>query len=281
MIVVVDHGATTSRWWFYDPAKASEDYFEMKGFSPRYSADESIQDTLRQAQQQIPDKREGEMYFYSTGVSNKVIHSDLKKHLNHFFPEMVINLHTDLTGAGRAMLGDQDGVVAILGTGSNAGFYSNHKVEFQPVNLGYLLGDEGSGAHIGKLLLKDYLEERMPKNLSEEFSNSLPGDKSEVVTFIHKQPSGKTLASFGPFAAKHKEEPYIGQLLEKSFQAFFDHIIARVSVKEYTNLGVSGSIAWLHGDVFKNVAASYGYKVHKILKDPIDEVIEYHKKFLK
>ncbi|MCF8308062.1 MAG: hypothetical protein K9I68_03540 [Bacteroidales bacterium] len=279
MIVVVDHGATNSRWWFYKPGLAKEDYFETAGFSPRYSSTESLKYSLKQAQQRLPDS-EGQMFFYSTGVSDTRISNDLAAQLNHFFPKMDIMVHTDMTGAGRAMLGSQSGIVGILGTGSNAGIYRDHKVECQPVSLGYLLGDEGSGAHIGKLLLKDYLEDGMPKDLRKEFSELLPKDKHEAVTFIHRQPSGKILASFGAFAGRHKEKPYIHQVLEQSFRAFFDHVVARVCKNDCTRWVVSGTIAWLHGDVFEKVAASYGYKVERILKDPMNELIEYHKKFM-
>ena len=279
MIVVVDHGATNSRWWLYEPGYAKEDYFETTGFSPRYSANDSVKRSLMEARQRLPDSV-GRMFFYSTGVSDTRISSDLAELLNNYFPKMDIVLHTDLTGAGRAMLGSQSGMVGILGTGSNAGIYRDHKVECQPVSLGYLLGDEGSGAHIGKLLLKDYLEDRMPENLRKEFSEFLPKDKHEAVTFIHKQPSGKTLASFGVFAGRHKEMSYVSHVLENSFRAFFEHVVVRVCENDCTRLVVSGTIAWLHGDVFEKVATSYGFRVERILKDPMNELIDYHKKFM-
>jgi len=276
MIVVVDHGASTSRWWFYRNDDQIEGAFETRGFNARYASIENRIKTFKEAKEKLPDQ-EGHIYFYSTGLADADLKDDVKLELQSFFPNMNVEVHTDLTGTGRGLLGDRNGIVAIIGTGSNAGVYENHQISFQPVSLGYILGDEGSGAHIGKMFLKDFLEGRMPEALALEFGKLLPADKNEAVSLIQNQLTGEKIASFGAFANNYKDHAYIQEILEKSFTSFFEHIVFRLPAHHFSSLVASGSIAWLHSRVFEKAAFSYGYSVEKIAKDPMEGLIEYHK----
>lgn len=277
MVVVVDHGATTSRWWYGEKHDEWGNYFELKGFNPRNTSDEIIQRTLSKASQRLPGKQ-GEIYFYSTGVAYGPVSVRLKRQLQAIFPWLTPAVHTDLTAAGRALLGQGRGVVAILGTGSNAGFYENHQITQQPVSLGFLLGDEGSGAYLGKKLLKDYLEDFMPGELAKEFAGKYSQDKKKLVSDISELPSGSKLAAFASFADMHRDKHYIKNLLKNSFEAFFEHMVKRVHSNS-GEIAASGSIAWSFRDLFIDVALVYGYSVKKIIKDPMADLVSYHQTF--
>jgi len=276
MIVVADNGATTSRWWYGEKQDETGNYFELKGFNPRNTSDEIIQSTLSKASQKLPGKP-GELYFYSTGVADNSISNHLEQRLKEMFPQLVPEVQTDLTAAGRALLGEGRGVVAILGTGSNAGFYENHRITHQPISLGFLLGDEGSGADIGRKLLKDYLEDRMPDELAAALSQKYSSDKKKLVSEISGPPSGSNLAAFATFAFAHRDDHYVKNLLKNSFEAFFQHIVNRVQGNS-AEIAVSGSIAWNFRDQFTDVAVAKGYSVRHIVKDPMDGLVTYHQK---
>ena len=276
MMVVADNGATTSRWWYGEKQDEKGNYFELKGFNPRNTSDEVIQSTLSKASQKLPDKP-GTLYFYSTGVADNSVSHHLEQRLKEMFPQLVPEVQTDLTAAGRALLGEGRGVVAILGTGSNAGFYENHQIIHQPVSLGFLLGDEGSGAYIGKKLLKDYLEDSMPDELAAAFAQKYSSDKKKLVSEISDAPSGSKLAAFASFAYSHRDKHYINDLLKNAFEAFFEHMVKSVQGKS-GEIAASGSIAWNFRDQFTDVALAKGYSVRKIVKDPMDGLVTYHQK---
>ena len=276
MMVVADNGATTSRWWYGEKQDEKGNYFELKGFNPRNTSVEIIQSTLSKASQKLPDTP-GALYFYSTGIADNSVSHHLEQRLKEMFPKLKPEVQTDLTAAGRALLGEGRGVVAILGTGSNAGFYENHQIIHQPVSLGFLLGDEGSGAHIGKKLLKDYLEDRMPDELAAVFAQKYSSDKKKLVSEISDAPSGSTLAAFASFAYSHRDKHYINDLLKNAFEAFFEHMVKSVQGKS-GEIAASGSIAWNFRDQFTDVALAKGYSVRKIVKDPMDGLVTYHQK---
>lgn len=277
MIIIVDHGATTSRWWCFSPDTNWEESYEVPGFNPRYTPGEDAHSTLIKARSKLPHGKSS-IFFYSTGVYDDQIRNKLWKLLMEYFSDSDVEICTDLTGVGRGLLGDEGGLAVILGTGSNAGLYENHRISFQPLSLGYLLGDEGSGAFLGKMLLKEFLEDRFPGNLVDDFEKLLPGSKQDTITWLQSQPQGKKLADFATFAFSNKSHPYIVQLLEKSFASFFEHVVSRIKENNYSSLVASGTIAWLYEDVFRKVADQYGYSVKRIVKDPMEDLITYHKK---
>ena len=276
MIVVVDHGATNSRWWYGEKHDEQGTYFELKGFNPRTTSTETIRKTLSQASLNLPDKS-GELFFYSTGVAGSQLRNQLKRYLKDIFPKLTPEVQTDLTAVGRAILGEYSGIVGILGTGSNAGLYENHQVIHQPVSLGFILGDEGSGAYIGKKLLKDYLEDRMPYDIAAAFAEKYSSDKKKLVSEISNIPSGSKLAAFAAFAKTHRKVIYIENLLKDAFDDFFRNVVARVEGNA-GEIGVSGSIAWTFSDIFTEVAKDFGYAANRFIKDPMHDLVYYHKR---
>lgn len=275
MIVVVDHGATTSRWWYGEKQDEQGRYFELKGFNPRNASDEIVQSTLSAASQKLPGKP-GALYFYSTGVAENSVSNQLKQRLKEMFPRLEPEVQTDLTAAGRALLGEGRGKVAILGTGSNVGFYENHQIIYQPLSVGFILGDEGSGAYIGKKLLKDYLEDRMPEDIEAAFADKYSSDKKKLVSEISKAPSGSKLAAFAAFAITHRKVIYIENLLKDAFDDFFKNMVARIEGNT-REIAVSGSIAWSFRELFKEVAEDFGYAAFQIIKDPMHNLVIYHR----
>lgn len=179
---------------------------------------------------------------------------------------------SDLIGAATALCGDADGIACILGTGSNSGLYIKGKIEANTPPLGYILGDEGSGAALGRRLIGDLFKQQLPPQLSEAFSLQYGLSLQAVIERVYKQPlANRFLASFAPFLSAHRDEQAIHDLLVSEFSAFFKRNIANY---RRPDLPVSfvGSIAFYFQDELLEAATACGYKLGRIMRSPLEEV---------
>lgn len=218
-----------------------------------------------------------EIYFYGAGVVSSNIQEVLYNCFRMVFTKAKCHAESDVLAAARALCGRNAGIACILGTGSNSCFYDGKDIVKNVRAGGFILGDEASGAYFGKRLVSDFVKGLLPKDLENEFQKRYNLDYGKVVDTVYKQrmPS-RFLASFSPFLSEFRDNLYIANLLRSGFSEFFNRNIFQYDYKN-NQIGFVGSIAYYYKDILTEVAESKGMKIGKILKAPIEGLVEYHK----
>lgn len=269
MIIIVDSGSSKARWAAEgDPWR----YVTTQGLNPRLASDEVFHTVIGTVCDTLGDTSDCQsVTFYGAGCGTAEMQERVRLLLQAHFPEATVTVESDMLGACRALCGDQPGTVAILGTGSNACRYDGIRIVHQGASVGYLLGDEGSGNHIGRRLMKDYLVNRMPADLSQQMAEQYRETRETMMHRLYSEPfPNRYLASFAPFAAEHRHHPYVQELLHSVFTTFWNDVVAPV---------VDGGPVHFAGGVAetftKEIAqtAPAGYRVGRVLQEPLDGLV--------
>lgn len=215
-------------------------------------------------------------YMYTAGVVTDKIREELSTEIRKVVDVKEIDIQDDLVGAARAACGHESGIVAILGTGSNTCFYDGKSVERKVYTGGFILGDEGSGATLGKLFLADYIKGLIPADIAKDFEAKFNATYPAIVEGVYRSasPSGY-LGSFAPFILSHYDDPHVKALVNGNFQAFIDRALLRYDVARYP-VGVVGSFGNACRDIFTRLCAASGIRISRFIPEPIFGLLEYH-----
>lgn len=194
-----------------------------------------------------------------------------------------INVESDMLGASRGLCGRQPGIVCILGTGSNSCYYNGRDNIANVSPLGFILGDEGSGAYIGKRLVGDVLKSQLPKHVCNMFLEETHESQASIIQKVYREAMpNRYLASLSPFCARHRDEASVHELLIDCFTQFFkrniDQYASIVGEGDFSTVHFIGSIAHYYEPELKEAAKKCGYKVGNIGQSPLEGLIEYHTK---
>ena len=274
MILIADSGSTKTSWALTAPGSTLCDTLVTAGMNPLTSEASQLAQHCDVVRQWVGERRVDAAYFYGAGCGTLEARQLIASHLQRPFPSVLWHIGSDLEGACRAALGHKAGMVGILGTGSNACLFDGQTVTRHLPSLGYLLGDEGSGNHIGRLLLKGYFEERMPQPLRNMLSEEYHLEYKEVIHHIYHQSNPNAyLAQFAPFARSHRDNAFIANLLHDVFQQYLHHLVQPLGCQE---LHLVGSIAYHFHEEILDVAGSMGISVSSpILQSPISGLIAH------
>jgi glucosamine kinase len=277
MILIADSGSTKTSWFYSDNGNHSE-YFSTTGINPFFRNSEDIAADL---QENLLPKLEGtvtEIYFYGAGIINEEKGAIVKSALAKLFPSAQINVWSDLLAAARSTLGDKSGIACILGTGSNSCLYDGSRIIKNVSPLGYILGDEGSGAVLGRKLLGDFLKGILPDQLSAKFQKRYPLSYSEFLESVYKKEKpNKFLAEFVPFLSKNLNETYCSDLVKNAFEDFIQRNVLQYPACEKVPIGFVGSVAYYFQDQLKSVLSKNNLNMGEIVKNPLEGLIEYHR----
>ncbi|MDE6715614.1 MAG: ATPase, partial [Muribaculaceae bacterium] len=219
------------------------------------------------------------IYYYGAGIVSQATRDKIRNILQRHISEACeVLVETDLFGAARVLCGNNSGIACILGTGANSCLYDGEKIVDNVSALGYVLGDEGSGAVLGKLLVGDVLKRRLPKDLCEKFLKEYDLDMAKVVTRVYSQPgANRFLASLSPFLLQNIERKEIRDIVLRSFKDFFIRNISNYeNYKEYP-INFVGSIAHYYHDILKEAAEATGCRLGKVVQAPLEGLVEYHR----
>ena len=280
MILIIDGGSTKMEWMLLDGG-AVKNRFTTEGFNPNYSDRQDLENILSSVetchgaslQQTIQS-----IHYYGTGCGIEQNCQIVKEIFQNHFPQAEIQVTHDLMAACHALLGHEKGVACILGTGSNACVYDGHDITEKAVSLGYLLGDEGSGMHIGREVARAYFYGFMPEDLRQRFDATYHLELTDFIQHVyHEGRPSRYLASFARFAGENKAHPYIQGLVKHCFNAFVEAFVLRFEDCKTMQIGFVGSIAFHFQDILKESLAQYGLTLGTVLKAPAEGLVRYYK----
>ncbi len=277
MILISDSGSTGTDWVSIEKDKQVKDY-KTSGFNPYYSPREAIIDILEKELVPFLDNYSVRyIFYYGSGCSTKSKCFIIEDALEKVFPNATIDVQHDLLGAVRGLFNRESGIACILGTGSNSCLYDGKEIIENVSSLGYLFGDEGSGAHIGKLFLTAYLKKELPVNIAKDFRERYKLSLENILDSVYNKPRPNTyLASFMEFIGAYKNDNFIHHIIYSSFDALFQEYIIKYTDYKKFNISCVGSIAYFFKDILETVASEYNCKIGTVEKDPIEGLIKYH-----
>ena len=201
----------------------------------------------------------------------------MKKALEQYFVTRDIHIHSDLLAAARALCGHEEGIACILGTGSNSCLFDGEKITDNTPSLGYILGDEGSGAHLGRQLVSDCIKKQFSNDLREKFLKKYNLDVATILERVYHTPlPNRWLASLTPFLYENKENPEIQRLLKHCFTQFFQRN-TMIYRRSWLPIHVIGGVGVHFATEIKETAESLGLSIGNIVESPMTGLIEYHK----
>lgn len=276
MKLIADSGSTKTHWCITEKGKILKEVF-TEGINPFYQSQQDIVILLdSQLIPQLQDYSIDEIYFYGAGCSFPEKKLIVAQALIRFFGAATVEIQSDLLGAARSLLQHEAGIGCILGTGSNSCYYDGKEITQNVSPLGFILGDEGSGAVLGKLFVADCLKNQMPEWLRDKFMDEYELTPAQIMDRVYKQPfPNRFLAKFTPFMLNHIEEPQIFNLVFDAFDAFFVRNIMQYPL-DNMKIGFVGSIAHHFRDTLEIVAMEHGLTISEIQQSPMEGLVKFH-----
>lgn len=276
--LIADAGSTKVEWALINSDKETCARFVTEGINALLSDYDSVLSNFRIMSDNIPDNiRIEEINYYGAGCATPEICDKLKNALSSLFPVAEIFVSSDLLGAARSLFMEGKGVACVIGTGSNSCLYDGEKIVCQIPSLGYVLGDEGSGAALGKRLVGDAFKMQLPDNICQQFLERYSLTLPDILHMVYRQPApNRFLASFVPFLKDNLWNPYIYSLVLDELTEFFKRNVAMYPGAHSLNVNFTGSIAFHFEKILKEAAASQGYNVSKVTESPMEGLIDYH-----
>ncbi|MCQ2252870.1 MAG: ATPase [Bacteroidales bacterium] len=276
MILIADCGSTKCDWCVTDANGTN--FFPGMGFNPVHTSDENIVFAIKSAiaENVVPDTID-KIFFYGAGCIPGEAADKVNGALRYFFPNAEIQIHSDLTGAGRAIFKTDNGIAAILGTGCNSGVYVNGQITENIPPMGYILGDEGSGASIGKRLVNAIYKREIPDYYRELFQKETGLQYSDIIFGAYSSESpAQFLANLVPFIHEHINDTIFRNMVFCEFDLFFNRNIIRLNRPKNFPIGFVGSVAAHFEEILKDAARFHGVTVCSIVQKPIQRLAEYH-----
>lgn len=279
MKLIADSGSTKVEWCLLDHGTPVKQVF-TSGFNALMLTEEEIAQYLDdELMSQLGDLagKVTDVYFYGAGCIDDEVCRNVRRAIRRNIDVATIEAHSDLLGAARALFGHEEGIACILGTGSNSCYYNGHEIKDHVSPLGYILGDEGSGAVLGRHLIGDVLKHQLPRELCDRFLDEYNLERTAIIRRVYKEPSpNRFLASVTPFLLKNIEEPAIHRLVLNEFKSFFVRNVAQYDRYRSLPVGFVGSIAYHYRPVLDEAAAALDAQVATVIKTPMEGLVKYH-----
>lgn len=278
MILIADCGSTKIDWCLLNGKEKVAQIFTTGMNALLMTQEEMTQRIAEELLPHISNYEINEIYYYGAGIISDEIKSHVINALKANIPSATkIEVDTDLLAAARALCGRKPGIACILGTGSNSCYYDGERVVDNVSPLGYILGDEGSGAVLGKHLVGDVLKKQLPEHLCEKFLKEYDLDRNKIIDAVYRKPAAnRFLAQFAPFLEHNIEEPSIHRIVLHSFIDFFVRNVENYDNYKELPCNFVGSIALLEKATLLEAAKSQGITVGTIIQDPMEGLIKYH-----
>ena len=277
-ILIADSGSTKADWRLITSQQTLCAYATL-GLNPYLQTDEELFQEIDQNLRTKIREQIDEIYFYGAGVSTDEKAELLRQTLRRAFPPaQTVEAWSDLFGAARALCGTKPGIVCILGTGSNSCYYDGHTMVDNVPPCGYILGDEGSGAVLGKKLLSAFLKRGLSSPVHQKLLEQHQLTKDEILERVYKKPfPNRYLAGFTVFMHNNLDDESIVKVVETSFEEFLERNVSRYLQHRELPIHFTGSVAFYFKEPLQNVLSRYHLQLGRIIQAPADDLAEFHK----
>ena len=275
MKLIADSGSTKVSW------RAIKDdgsvvSVETEGINPVFMEEDAIEGILKDKLVPVIGNKVDAVYFYGAGVVGGEVTAKLQKCFADVFKGCSCETVSDILAAARALCGHKAGIACILGTGSNSCFYDGTEITQNVKAGGFILGDEASGAYLGKRFVSDYIKGLLPEAVAKEFTRKYKLDYMGIVQKVYREPMpSRFLASLSPFINEHRNHPYIAAIVKDSFEQFLMRNVMQYDYKRYS-VNFVGSVAYYYKDILEKTVNAMGMRMGKVLQGPVDGLVQYH-----
>lgn len=284
-IIIADAGSTKTTWAFITPDSEEATLVSSPGVNALLTPREEIAEIFRTVAEKYRltslahnGPAEVSIHFYGAGCATPELCAQVASLLEEAFSPVETEVGSDLLGAARSLLGHSSGIACILGTGSNSCLYDGSRISMQIPSLGFILGDEGSGAALGKRLVSDVFKNELPEELVGEFLEETGLSISSALENVYRRPNAnRYLASFVPFLSARLWHPRIYSLVLEELTRFIRRNASRYPGSQSLPVAFTGSVAYVFERLLHEAASSQGLKVTKITKSPIQGLVDYHR----
>lgn len=275
-MLIADSGSTKTHWCIADNSVAVKHIY-TKGINPFYQTEEEIRQEIQLSLiPELTDYSIDKIFFYGAGCSFPEKKLLVYNALGIFFKETIIEVQSDLLAAARALFGKEKGIACILGTGSNSCYYNGTEITNNVSPLGFILGDEGSGAVLGKTLVADCLKNQLPAELKTKFLAQYNITPAEILDNVYKKPfPNRFLANFSKFLYENIENPSIYTIVFNGFSAFVKRNLLQYDV-ENNKVRCIGSVGFYFNDILIEVAKENKIMIDRIMQSPMEGLLNYH-----
>jgi N-acetylglucosamine kinase-like BadF-type ATPase len=279
MFLIADSGSTKTEWCVVSGNNIQK--VRTEGISPYFHSTERILEILDA--ELLPHISSAgnirEVFYYGTGCTTENMQNIIRYALAPTFPHANVHITYDLVAAAHALCGTEKGIACILGTGSNSGYYNGSVIEKNIPGLGYVLGDEGSGSYLGKKLVAEYLYDNMDADLKKKFEEKyVDNEKLSVLEKVYSQPlANRYLSTMSLFLGANRGNEMIEKIITEGLDDFFSRHISKYKESAAVPVHFTGSIAWHYRDVIVRLCSKYGFQPGNIIKEPMDNLLNYYK----
>lgn len=276
MIIIAESGATKTDWRSLHK-DGSVTSVQTEGLNPMVMSHEEMNRVVGTAIPVVNPSgiRVGQVFFYGAGLVSPESIASVTSILEMWCPFAEMEFHTDMEAAGRAVFGDESGVVAIMGTGSNSCLWENGNIANNIRPGGFILGDEGGGAALGRMFLADYIKGLVPEELASLFEKTYGLDYAGIVKGVYRSEApSRFVASFARFVYENRRFEYASGLVERNIRDFMERSLIRYG---HEKVGVVGSLGYACREQLEAIGKEYGLEFVKFVQVPIDGLIAYHK----
>jgi N-acetylglucosamine kinase-like BadF-type ATPase len=277
MVIIADSGSTKTTWVLCDKNQVITN-ISTPGLNPNFASDKFFSDTLTEHLLPAAGLEESHsIFFYGSGVADDYTISKVYKAISAIFPSASIEVGSDLKGAARALFGDEKGIACIIGTGSNSCLCDEGEVIHNIPSLGFILGDEGSGAYLGKMILSDYLKGIMPVDIATRFTEQYNTDKQDVTSRVYRgEFPSRYVAGFVSFIAANLDSPYLSGMVRNGFRVFMERNVLHYNDCKNLLVSFTGSVAWYFRDILLEIIDEKNLTPGDIIRDPAERILSYH-----
>ena len=282
MKLIVDSGSTKTDWIALDERNELIIETQTQGLNPQVLSDQILEERIiNNYDLYKPRKEVSQIFFYGAGCGTQPPRELLAKVLTGIFPNAAITVKEDTFAAVYAAADPgSESIVCILGTGSNCSYFDGSSIEQRIISLGYILMDDGSGNYFGRQLLRDYYFNKIPTDLAKIFEASFDLSSETIKTNLYKKPNPNTyLAKFARFLIENKDADYSQGLIKKGLNLFVKNQVLQFENATAIPIHFIGSIAHYLKDELTQVLKENGLSIGKVLRKPIDGLVEYHRSF--
>ena len=278
MILIADSGSTKTDWCVVENGQPIQQ-ISTKGINPFFQSEEEISNEI--ATSLLPQLKTNALdavYFYGAGCGfpDKIamVHRAITKHLQI---KREVEVNTDMLAVAHGLCQHEAGIACIMGTGSNSCYYDGKQIVSNVSPLGFILGDEGSGAVLGKLLVGDILKNQMTPELKEKFLKQFSLTPADIIDRVYRKPfTNRFLASLSPFLAQNIDEPCIHALVLGSFKSFLKRNVMQYENFRNSKVHFIGSVAFYYKTILAEAAQEMNIQLGTIIKSPLEGLIKYH-----